>query len=93
MNAVFKKKKLFPAHCSNLWAKCPPNIVRVPVGMDNELGRTDGDGVGLRRSVQAVFSQVNSVGTTAAWPQTHTHTQMKESTLLIFNNTLQHLLN
>lgn len=47
----------------------PPDSVRVPVLVDDDLGGADGDGTTLIVGVQAVFSQVHSVGATAAWPQ------------------------
>lgn len=50
----------------------PPNVVRVPVRMDNNNRRADGDGARLIGGVQTMFSQVNSVGVTAAWSNTKT---------------------
>lgn len=47
----------------------PPDIVRVPFLMDDNLCRTDGYGTSLIAFIQSVFSQVDSVGATAAWPQ------------------------
>ena len=47
----------------------PPDIVRVPVFMDNDLVGADGNGTRLIVGVQAVFTQVNSVGATSVWPQ------------------------
>lgn len=46
----------------------PPDIVRVPVLVDDDLGGADGDGTRLIVGFEIVFSQVDSVGATAAWP-------------------------
>lgn len=40
--------------------------------MDDDLGGADGDGTILVVVLQIVFSQVDSVGATAAWPQRNT---------------------
>lgn len=46
----------------SLWEICsPPDIVRVPVGVDNDLLRADGNGTTLTGS-QVMFSQIDSVG-------------------------------
>lgn len=45
-----------------------PDSVRVPLLMDDDLGGADGDGTSLI-VLQIVFSQIDSVGATAAWPQ------------------------
>lgn len=47
-------------------ARAPPDSVRVPSLVDDDLGRTDGDGTRLI-ILQVVFSQVDPVGVTAAW--------------------------
>lgn len=47
-------------------ARGPPDSVRVPSLMDNDLGGTDGNGTRLIIH-QVVFSQVDPVGVTAAW--------------------------
>lgn len=47
-------------------ARDPPDPVRVPSFMDNDLGGTDGNGSRLI-FLQVVFSQVDPVGATAAW--------------------------
>ena len=46
----------------------PPDSVRVPVLIDNDLSRADGNGTGLIVVFQIVFSQVDSVDATAALP-------------------------
>lgn len=47
----------------------PPDVVGVPVLMDDDLFRADGNGTSLVVLIQSMFSQVDSVGATAAWPQ------------------------
>lgn len=37
--------------------------------MDDDLFRADGNGTSLIVGIQSMFSQVDSVGATAAWPQ------------------------
>lgn len=44
-------------------------MVRVPLLVDDDLLGADGDGTSLVVGVQTVFSQVDSVGAAAAWPQ------------------------
>lgn len=48
----------------------PPDSVRVPVLVDDNLGGADGDGARFVVGLQIVFAQEHSVGATAAWPQT-----------------------
>ena len=45
-----------------------PDSVRVPGLVDDNLGGADGDGISLL-VLQVVFSHIDSVGVTAAWPE------------------------